>query len=358
MYRYIGLLTLLSQALAGEISKGKLQKYEPLPPVMASPANPLSDEKIRLGRMLYFDPRLSKGQDVSCNTCHLLDRYGVDGKRVSTGDKGQTGDRNAPTVYNAAGHFVQFWDGRAADVEEQAKGPVLNPVEMAMPSPDAVIRTLKSIPGYVKAFSAAFPGEADPVTYDNMGRAIGAFERKLVTPSRWDRYLQGDRSALTEEEKKGFEKFTAAGCAECHRGAYVGGEFYKKLGLEKPWPDTSDPGRFRVTKKPSDRMVFKVPSLRNIEKTGPYMHDGKVESLDEVVRLMAEYQSGRKVKPADAGAIVTWLKTLTGDLPTEFLKAPALPPPGESRPDRGSLQSPASQAASHAQAQASHSPVP
>lgn len=312
-------------AFAGEIPKGKLEKFEPLPPAMNSASNPLSEEKIRLGRMLYYDPRLSLAKDVACNSCHLLDRYGVDGKRVSTGHKGQTGDRNAPTVYNAAGHFVQFWDGRAADVEEQAKGPVLNPVEMAMPSADAVVQRLKGIPGYVKAFSAAFPGEADPVTYDNMARAIGAFERKLVTPSRWDKYLAGDKSALSEEEKRGFLKFSSAGCVECHRGSYIGGAFFKKLGLEKPWPDTSDPGRFRATKNPAHQMIFKVPSLRNIEKTGPYLHDGKVESLDEAVRLMAEYQTGKKLKPADVDSIVTWLKTLTGDVPAEYIRPLPLP---------------------------------
>lgn len=329
MTRYACLLVLAGcSAWAGEISKGKLEKFDPLPAAMTSPANALTEEKIRLGRTLYYDPRLSAGQDVACNSCHLLDRYGVDGKRVSTGHKGQTGDRNAPTVYNAAGHFVQFWDGRAADVEEQAKGPVLNPVEMAMPSAAAVVERLKSIPGYVKAFGAAFPGEADPVTYDNMGRAIGAFERRLVTPSRWDKYLGGDKSALSEDEKKGFGKFTSAGCAECHRGAYVGGEFFKKLGLEKPWPDTADQGRFRATKNPAHRMIFKVPSLRNIEKTGPYLHDGKVETLEEAVRLMAEYQSGKKLKPADVDAIVTWLKTLTGELPADYIQVPALPAAG------------------------------
>jgi cytochrome c peroxidase len=338
MTRYACLLALAAAVFAAEISKGKLQKYEPLPEAIESPSNALTEAKIRLGRMLYYDPRLSRAQDVSCNTCHLLDRYGVDGKRVSNGDKGQTGDRNAPTVYNAAGHFVQFWDGRAADVEEQAKGPVLNPVEMAMPSAEVVVGRLKAIPGYVKAFAEAFPGEADAVTYDNMGRAIGAFERRLVTPARWDRYLRGEKSALTEEEKKGFGKFTSAGCAECHRGAYVGGEFYKKLGLEKPWPDKSDEGRFRVTKKPSDRMVFKVPSLRNIEKTGPYLHDGRVESLEEAVRVMAEYQSGKRVSPADVNLIVAWLKTLTGDIPAEYIKAPALPAPGGSRQGQGSPQ--------------------
>jgi len=299
--------------------------FAPLPEVMASVSNPITEAKIELGRMLYYEPRLSKSRKISCNSCHQLNRYGVDGERVSDGHLGQKGDRNSPSVYNAAGHFVQFWDGRAPTVEEQAKGPVLNPVEMGMPSEKEVVAVLKSIPGYAQAFRRAFPQESDPVTFDNMARAIGAFERKLLTPSRWDKFLGGDSKALSEAEKAGLNKFLDAGCATCHMGAYLGGSLHQKLGLFKPWPDTSDPGRFRVTKKEEDRMVFKVPSLRNVEKTGPYFHDGKVQTLEEGVKLMAEYELGKKLSEADARALVAWLKSLTGELPLEYIRAPQLP---------------------------------
>ncbi len=191
-------------APAAAIDPAKLQLFAPLPAVMESKSNPITEEKVALGRMLYYEKRLSKSQQIACNSCHLLDKFGVDGHPTSDGHKGQKGDRNAPTVYNAAGHFVQFWDGRAADVEAQAKGPVMNPVEMAMPTEKEVIAVLKSMPEYVDAFKKAFPEDKDPVNYDNMSKAIGAFERKLVTPARWDKLLAGDQNALTAEEKAGF----------------------------------------------------------------------------------------------------------------------------------------------------------
>ena len=218
--------------------------------------------------MLFFEPRLSKSQKISCNSCHDLATYGVDNQPTSDGHKGQMGDRNSPTVYNAAAHFAQFWDGRAADVEAQAKGPVLNPVEMAMPAEPVVVKVLESMPEYVDAFTRAFPDDKKPVTYDNMARAIGAFERKLMTPSRWDAFLKGDQTALTPEEKVGFKTFIDAGCQTCHSGALLGGTLYQKMGLVKPFPRSADPGRAKVTKTAADQGVFKVPSLRNIEKTG------------------------------------------------------------------------------------------
>jgi len=307
------------------IDAAMLQPFAPLPAAMTSDANPITEEKVTLGRMLYYDPRLSKSQQIACNTCHLLDKYGVDGQPTSDGHKGQTGDRNAPTVYNAAGHLAQFWDGRAADVEEQAKGPVMNPIEMAMTSEESVITVLKSMPEYGAAFKRAFPGEKDPVTYDNMAKAIGAFERKLVTPSRWDKFLGGDRNALISDEKAGFNVYAETGCQTCHAGAYVGGNLYQKLGMVKPWPDTSDPGRQKVTKSETDRMVFKVPSLRNIDKTGPYYHNGKVTTLAQAVSSMAEYQLGKTLTEAQVQSIITWLGTLTGDVPAEYIKQPALP---------------------------------
>ncbi len=308
------------------IDPAKLELYQPLPDVMASSTNPITEEKIALGRMLYYEKRLSKSQEIACNSCHMLDQYGADGHPTSDGHKGQKGDRNSPTVYNAAGHFVQFWDGRAADVEEQAKGPVMNPVEMAMPEEGDVVKTLKSMPEYVEAFKKAFPEDKDPVTYDNMAKAIGAFERKLVTPSRWDKFLRGDKTALSAEEKAGFVAYSDAGCQTCHVGAYLGGNLFQKLGVAKPWPDTSDPGREKVTKSQADRMVFKVPSLRNIEKTGPYYHNGKVATLEEAVTTMADYQLGKKLTESQTKSIVAWLKALTGEVPAEYIKEPQLPP--------------------------------
>ena len=303
----------------------KLRMFQPLPDSVPSEANPLSDPKIALGRMLYYEPRLSRSQEISCNSCHMLDKYGVDGQPTSDGHKGQLGDRNSPTVYNAAGHFVQFWDGRAQDVEEQAKGPVMNPVEMAMPSEKHVVMVLKSIPEYVDAFRKAFPEEKDPIGYENMARAIGAFERKLVTPARWDKFLGGDSNALTNEEKAGFNVYMEAGCQACHSGTYLGGNLYQRLGIVKSWPDTSDPGREKVTKNEADRMLFKVPGLRNIAETKPYYHNGKVETLEDAVSRMAEYQLGKNLTGDQIRSIVTWMKTLTGEIPAGYIKPPELP---------------------------------
>jgi cytochrome c peroxidase len=313
-------------ATAVTIDPIKLEMFQPLPDSMPSDTNPITDEKVALGRMLYYEPRLSKSQEISCNSCHLLDKYGVDGQPTSEGHKGKFGDRNSPTVYNAAGDFVQFWDGRAADVEEQAKGPVTNPVEMAMPSEKQVIAVLKSMPEYVAAFRKAFPQEENPISYENMAMAIGAFERKLVTPSRWDKFLRGDSQALTDEEKTGFNVFMETGCQACHSGAYLGGSMYQKLGLVKPYPDTSDPGREKVTKNEADRMVFKVPGLRNVAETRPYYHSGKVQSLGQAVSRMAEYQLGKSLDDGQVRSIVAWLKTLTGEIPAEYIKMPVLPP--------------------------------
>jgi len=308
-----------------EVDSARLAMFKALPPVMDSAANPITEEKVALGRMLYYDPRLSKGQDVSCNSCHELNQYGVDNQPVSDGHKGQKGTRNAPTVYNAAGHFVQFWDGRAATVEEQAKGPILNPVEMAMPDEKRALAVVNSMPEYVEAFKMAFPDEKNPVTFDNLAKAIGAFERKLVTVSRWDKFLGGDQTALSDAEKAGLNKFLDVGCSTCHNGVYVGGSMFQKLGLAKPWNNANDPGRFAVTKQEADRMVFKVPTLRNIEKTAPYYHDGSIATLEEAVRQMADHQLAQTLSKEEVGSIATFLKALTGELPTGYIKEPPLP---------------------------------
>jgi cytochrome c peroxidase len=291
----------------------------------AAPPKDAPADRVTLGRILYFDPRLSKNHDVSCNSCHDLAKFGVDGEKTSPGHKKTRGDRNSPTVYNASLHFRQFWDGRAADVEEQATGPVMNPVEMAMPDEKRVVETLASMPEYVELFKKAFPDEKEPISLKNAGRAIGAFERGLSTPGRFDKYLAGTKSALTTDELKGVAKFLETGCTTCHAGPLLGGDKYQKVGLIKPWPNTKDEGRFKVTKADGDKMFFKVPSLRNIEKTAPYFHDGSVASLDEAVKMMASHQLARDLSDDDVKSIVTFLKSLTGDIPTEYIKKPELP---------------------------------
>jgi cytochrome c peroxidase len=318
-------------AASAEIEEGRTESFGPLPTVANTPANPLSDEKIALGKMLYYDPRLSKSQEVSCNSCHLLDKYGVDGKKVSTGHAQQQGTRNSPSVYNSAGYFALMWDGRFPNVEEQAKGPLLNPVEMAS-SPKRVEQTLQSIPEYVQAFARAFPGEKSPLSYENVTKAIGAFERKLFTPSRWERYLEGDKTALTGPEKAGFNTFVETGCPTCHFGPYVGATMFQKLGLIKAWPTTRDRGKFELTQKNEDYMVFRVPSLRNVAMTGPYLHDGSLTELPEVVRMMARHQIGKELTDAQIKSIVTWLGALTGELPKDYVQKPELPPSGKQTP--------------------------
>jgi len=295
------------------IEPGVLAAFAPLPESFQSESNPITEEKVTLGRTLYHDPRLSLGDDVSCATCHPLDQYGVDGFPVSLGHLGQPGTRNSPTVFNAAGQIAQFWDGRAATVEEQVEGPLVNPVEMAMPSTEAAETKLREMPEYREAFARAFPADDDPVTYRNMTLSIGAFERTLVTPSLWDAFLSGDDSALSDAEKHGFQVFTSVGCMTCHRGALVGGDMYQRLGAVKAWPDTGDLGRYEVTGYERDRLVFKVPALRNVTRTAPYFHDGSIETLDEAIHLMGEYQLGRTLNADEVRAIRMWLGSLTAD---------------------------------------------
>jgi cytochrome c peroxidase len=300
-------------------------------PEAVSETNRVTEAKVELGRMLYYDKRISKNHDVSCNSCHVLAEYGVDHQATSSGHRGQRGGRNSPTVYNAAFHIAQFWDGRAPTVEEQAKGPPLNPIEMAMPSSEAVAEVLGSIPGYRPLFRAAFPDETGPITYDQMARAIGAFERRLVTPSPFDRFQEGDLDALSDLELRGLDLFMSTGCIACHNGPLLGGITYQKLGLVHPYP-TKDPGRYNVTGNEADWYVFKVPSLRNAEKTEPYFHDGKVDNLEEAVRLMAHHQLGRDPSEPDRMAIVDFLGSLTGKIDTAYIAMPDLPPSGPSTP--------------------------
>jgi cytochrome c peroxidase len=305
--------------------------FGPLPANAATEAHPMTPARVELGRVLYFDPRFSKNHDISCNTCHPLDNFGADGEKTSPGHRGQRGDRNSPTSLNAALHFAQFWDGRAADVEAQAKGPVLNPIEMGMPSEAAVLVVLKSIPGYAPKFKAAFPQDADPISYENMAIAIGAFERGLITPGPLDRFMAGDATALSGPELDGLQLFITKGCVTCHNGPAVGGGMYRMLGQVKPYP-SEDIGREKVTGRPEDRFVFKVPSLRNVAKTGPYFHDGSLATLDEVVPIMAIHQLGVQLTDAEVQSIIAFLGTLTGTIDPAYVKAPTLPKSGPKTP--------------------------
>lgn len=308
-----------------------LSIFGPLPKSVPNPRNLGTPAKIDLGRKLYYDPRLSKNHDISCNSCHMLDAYGVDNEPTSPGHRGQRGERNSPTVYNAALHTAQFWDGRAADVEEQAKGPVLNPIEMALPSEDHAVRVLRSIPGYAEPFAAAFPTQLQPVTYDNMAKAIGAFERNLTTPGRFDAFMKGDLDALSAQEKRGLDTFLTVGCATCHMGSAVGGTLYRKLGQIFPY-ETEDVGREAVTGQASDRHVFKVPSLRNVAETGPWFHDGSITSLEEAVRIMAWHQLGQELDATQKADLVAFLRSLTGEIDQDYIARPSLPPNGPDTP--------------------------
>ncbi len=302
-----------------------------LPAVAAVDANPITPARIDLGRMLYYDARLSKNHDVACNSCHQLDAFGVDGEPTSPGHRGQRGDRNSPTVYNAALHLAQFWDGRAPDVEAQAKGPVLNPIEMASPSEAHVELVLGSMPGYVEAFALAFPGEDPSLTYANMARAIGAFERELITPGRLDAFIAGDLAALTPQEQRGLATFMDLGCTSCHSSATLGGQLYRKLGFVFPY-ETEDPGREKLTGDPADRHVFKVPSLRNIAETGPYFHDGSITTLEEAVRLMGYHQIGVTLDDQQVADLVAFLGALTGEVDADYVARPILPESGPDTP--------------------------
>lgn len=308
----------------GIIDRDLLAAFAPLPTKAENAKNPSTPDKVALGRQLYFETRLSKNHDVSCNSCHDLANWGVDGKPVSEGHRKQKGGRNSPTVYGAALHNVQFWDGRAADVEEQATGPIQNPVEMASDE-KTVVETLSSIPEYVEAFKKAFPEDKEPISLANVGRAIGAFERTLLIGGRWDKYLGGDDTALTEPEKIGLSTFLDTGCQACHSGPMLGASMFQKLGAVKPWPDSKDQGKYEVTKKDEDKLMFKVPSLRNIAKTAPYFHDGGTADLTEAVRKMALHQTGKELSEDDRKAIATFLDALTVEIPAELKKAPELP---------------------------------
>jgi cytochrome c peroxidase len=301
--------------------------FKTLPTVAENPKNPISVEKVLLGRMLYFDTRLSKTGNNSCNSCHNLATFGVDNKATSLGDAGKNGDRNSPTVFNAALHIAQFWDGRAKDVEEQAGGPILNPVEMGLPDMKFCVDKLAKVEAYQIAFKAAFPNDKEAITYDNMTKAIGAFERKLITPSKFDDYLKGNTEALSKEEKVGMTTFINSGCIACHSGALLGGTQFMKFGLINDYhaltgSSTKDLGKMALTKNEADKDIFKVPSLRNITKTAPYFHDGSVAELSKAIKVMGKTQLNKDLTDVEVSSIITFLDALTADIPEEMKTAP------------------------------------
>jgi len=310
-----------------EISEKAKVFFAQLPEKAENPNNIGTPEKVKLGKILYFDNRLSKDQTQSCNTCHNLESYGVDNLPTSPGDNGGNGTRNSPTTFNAALHFAQFWDGRNKDVEEQAGGPVLNPVEMAMPSEEAVEERLSEVDMYQNLFKAAYPESENAITYQNMRDAIGVFERTLLTPSKFDNFIAGDETALNEQEQKGLKAFMDNACTTCHSGALLGGNMLQKFALfGNYWELTNsaviDTGKYQETRIETDKFMFKVPSLRNIEMTAPYFHDGSVADLKDAVRIMGKTELNKDISEEDLSNIVVFLNTLTADISDDLKTFP------------------------------------
>lgn len=330
-------LTIRALALAAGSMAVSAAEWQALPTKAPEPAdNPSTPAKVELGKMLYHDPRLSSNGVLSCNSCHNVMSGGEDSRPNSVGVKDQRGGRSAPTVWNAAFSSVQFWDGRAASLEAQAKGPVTNPIEMGMKSWDDVVVRLKAIPGYAQAFAAAF-GSADSISADNAAKAIAAYERTLITPnSPYDKYVGGDKAALTEQQVRGMNAFAEVGCAGCHSGPAFNGPalpqgtgFYQKFPtfengvLEAQYGFSADLGRAAETKQDADKHMFKVPTLRNIALTAPYFHNGKVQSLDDAVKIMAKTQLNKDLTAEQTADIVAFLDALTGEFPK--IEMPRLP---------------------------------
>ncbi len=335
----VSALAFAQGAAASDLRERAQDMFAPLPSTIpALNDNVITDEKIDLGKALFFDPRMSASGVFSCNSCHNLATGGDDNMETSIGHAWQKGPRNSPTVLNAVFNDAQFWDGRAADLAEQAKGPVQAGVEMAN-TPDNVVNTLNSMPQYVEWFEASFPQEAAPVSFDNFAKAIEAYEATLITPAPFDAWLNGDDGALSDEQVAGLELFMEKGCSACHNGVNLGGNGYYPFGLiEKPGADVLPPddrGRFAVTETADDSYVFRAAPLRNIDQTAPYFHSGKVWDLKVAVQIMGTSQLGTEINDQETDQIVAFLGALTGKmpevvypvLPAETLKTPR--PTGE-----------------------------
>ena len=314
-------------ALVHQGSAYAAPNQEPIQPIQAARvSNPAA---VELGKALFFDPRLSKSGFISCNSCHNLSMGGTDNLKTSIGHGWQQGPINAPTVLNSRFNLAQFWDGRAADLKAQAGGPIANPGEMAF-SHELAVTTLKTMPGYVGAFRKAYG--SDEINTDRITSAIAAFEETLVTPnSRFDQWLKGNKKALTTNELAGYKLFKDSGCVACHNGPAVGGNSYQKMGVVEAYKASSPAeGRVAVTGKDADRFNFKVPTLRNVELTYPYFHDGAAATLPEAVDTMGRLQLGKQFTTDENASIVAFLKTLTGKQPN--FKLPTLPPSSNATP--------------------------
>ena len=309
--------------------------YEDLHPTATTFFQPISSleleapdaNKVLLGKYLFFDTRLSGEGNISCNSCHNLQTFGVDNERFSPGDApGTVGGRNSPTVFHAALHKMQFWDGRAADVEEQAGGPILNPLEHNIKDEQQLVNRLKEVELYQELFTKAY-GDKDPITFNNLTNAIGAFERTLIPESRFDRYLEGDQAAISPQEKKGLKVFIDAGCITCHSGPAMGGQMLQKFGLfHDYWKHTEsedvDLGLFEISERESEKYFFKVPGLRNVVHTAPYFHDGSVEDLNLAVKIMGKLQRNVDLSDEEVDDIVAFLGSLSSDIPEDVKQSP------------------------------------
>ncbi len=326
-------------ALAGVTTLAGAVEWQALPGKAPEPAdNPTTPAKVKLGQMLYLDPRLSSTGTVSCNSCHNVMAGGEDNRPFAAGVHGQTGGRSAPTVWNSAFNATQFWDGRAASLEDQARGPVTNPIEMGMKSWNDVVARLQQIPQYPQLFQEAF-GDGAKISEDNAVKAIAAYERTLITPnSPYDRYVKGNKTAMNEQQVRGMNTFAEVGCIGCHSGPAFSGQTGQGSGVFQKFPTfdnpfferkynfTEDLGRYEVTKKAADKHLFKVPTLRNIALTAPYFHNGAVKTLDEAVRVMAKLQLNRDLSEQQVDDIVAFLNALTGEFPKQSMpRLPATP---------------------------------
>ena len=318
------------------------QVFKPLPADAGSPERPLSKERIELGRALFFEPRLSVDNRISCATCHQPSFYGAEPLAVSMGPSGKLLPRNTPTIFNTALQFSQHYGGNRSDVEDQAVRSLTSAFAYQHKDLDAAEVKLRSLSGYRPMFEKAFPGQSEPVTVQNLGLAIGAYERVLLTPAPFDRYLNGDTGAISAQAGRGLDKFMTNGCTGCHNGVVLGGQTFQKFGITQDyWTLTGskpndvhkgiDKGRFQDTKDEADSFMFKVQQLRNVAVTPPYFHDGSVAKLEDAVRIMAKLQLGRDLPPVDVADIVAFLETLTGEVPANFAQAPILPVTTSSR---------------------------
>jgi cytochrome c peroxidase len=324
---------------------GGIPKFDPdqtrlFQPIPEGVEKPTLDEATKLGQMLFWDTRLSASGKLACVTCHDFSKAGADGlmkpavaarsNDAGAADSGVAGaelPRNTPTVFNCGGSFAQGWDGRASTPEEFATLHTLDASVMGVADEQKLVAILSGIPAYAAAFKKAFPDDSPSISGETYGKAVGGFTKKLFARARWDKFLGGDKSAVTTEELSGFAMFVEAGCTSCHQGKYIGATQLQKLGMAKPWPPPAgnDAGRFTFSKQEMDRGMWKVPSLRNVTRTGPYLHDGSIATLAEISKLMARHQVGKEINDEQAGAIAKFLGTLEGDPPKVLTEKPSLP---------------------------------